>query len=74
MMTKDTQNIREAKDEIFESFAVTPHMRAETIAEAGDKTRKVPAVVAAPFPPLNFSHIGYTCPTTQKKLVRRAVL
>ncbi len=33
----------------------------------GAKIKKVPAAGAAPFPPLNFSQIGKTCPIMQMK-------
>lgn len=65
---KEAQKNNEAKEEIFKNLAV----RIQTIAEARaipeDKTKKVPAAEAAPFPPLNLSQTGNTCPTRQQKL------
>ena len=57
----------EAMEEIFTNFAKIAQIVIEIKANNGDKTANIPAEVATPFPPLNLSHIGYTCPNKQQK-------
>jgi hypothetical protein len=63
----DKQNDKEAMEETFTNFTTIPQTIAEIKAVNGDNVKKIPAEVATPFPPLNFSQMGYTCPTKQKK-------
>ena len=58
MKANEKENDKEATEEIFKIFANSPQMIAEQKAAVGDNAKKIPATVATPFPPLNFSHIG----------------
>lgn len=69
----EKQNKSEARDDILVNFALMIHIIADAIAEIGERARNVPAAVAAPFPPLNFNHIGYTCPRMQQNPIARGI-
>src|SRR5215469_8392287 len=51
-----------------ETYRVIPKTMIQTTAHItaaiGVNARSAPADVATPFPPLNFSHGGYKCPST----------
>ena len=57
----------DAMEEIFTNFAKNAQIATDIKANNGDKTTNIPAEVATPFPPLNPSHTGYTCPNRQQK-------
>ena len=57
----------DAMEEIFTNFAKMAQMAMEIKANNGARTTNMPAEVATPFPPLNPSHTGYTCPIKQQK-------
>lgn len=65
MHTKETQKINEAIEDFLVTLAIIIQTIAEINANIGDSAKNVPAVVAAPFPPLNCSQIGKTWPIIQ---------
>ncbi len=67
----DVANAIDAIDDIFTNFANINHIAMDIEANRGERTRKMPADVATPFPPLNPNQIGYTCPIWQQKTAER---
>jgi hypothetical protein len=54
-------------DDIFVNLAVMAQKNRDNRVINGENTRKTPAEVETPLPPLNFSQIGNMCPRMQKK-------
>jgi hypothetical protein len=56
---KEMMNPIDDKEDILVIFAIIPQTQIEMRVIRGENTRKIPAEVATPFPPLKRSQIGY---------------